>query len=469
MVRITTHACAEKLLADGFAAINKQFKLPAEFPPDVRAEVEAMKLSASLTLSDRRNALDLPLVTLDPPDSTDLDQAFCLEKSGDDIVLRYALADVAAFVATGSAIELEAWNRGVTIYGLAQKVPLYPFEISQRAASLLPDGPRPAILVSVKIDPEGNLKLGGIDRVLCRSRAKLAYPTVDLDQLPFVRQFARRMWLNEAKRGAIRFEFPEQEVVADSNAPGGVRLELRTPNFSEQVNATLSLAVNISIAELFLRHQTGLFRSMAEPEERAIKRLRFESHALAINWARKESINNLMRRLDPRKVNDKRFLMTVRRAGGRATYTPYCAEPLPRHFAIGAPYVHATAPMRRLADRYVLELAFRLANNLPVTEELSTAITNLPTTMEKGAGRARSVAQAVIDLIEAVSLQPRIGEVLQAEVVDAETKVVQPFDSAIRSRAAQLPSGVREGDIVRVRIDVADPLQRKVVLTSINA
>lgn len=463
---------AKKALAEGFASIAKQFQLPSGFAPGVLLAAEESshaigKNGRPIWEVDRRDATSVRLVTLDPATSTDLDQAFAIERDGDELVLRYALADVSAFVSTGGVIESEAWNRGVTIYGLSEKIPLYPKVISQNAASLLPDGPRPAILVSVAICPKGTVVLRSIERVVCASRAKLAYDTVDLKSIPFLKEFAQRMWTDEVFRGAIRVEFPQQEIVCDPLAPGGVRLELRARNFAESVNATLSLAANIAIASLFLKSQTGLFRVMDEPTDRALSQLRRTAHALGIDWPVNETLRDLQRRMDAKNMTHQRFLLEVRRAGGRASYATYDSEKKPWHAAIAAAYVHATAPMRRLADRYVLDLAYLLTNGQSVPIELTEKMRELPVVMGRGEGRASNVDRAVIDLLEAVSLQHRIGEILVAEVVDAEAGIVQTIDSAIRSKATQL-HGVENGAKVRVRIDYADPAKRMVRLTAVR-
>ena len=458
---------AELALADGFAAIEKQYSLPKGFPLAVLSAAEqAVDGKSHREDVARVVATDIPYVTLDPPTSTDLDQAFFLSRDGDEIVLSYALADLTRFVPEGGPVESEAWQRGVTIYGF-DKVPLYPPCISQRGASLLPDGPRPAVQVNVGISSQGDLRLRSIERVVCASRAKLAYTTVDLQAIPFLEQFAQRMWLNESKRGSVRFEFPHQEVVADDAAPGGVRLELKSPLYSENVNSSLSLAVNMVLGDLLMKSQVGLYRVMDEPASRAMDRLRREAHALKIPWAADETIKDVQRRLDPTNLVHQRFLLIVRRAGGRASYAAYSPDKVPWHAAIGATYVHATAPMRRLADRYVLDLACLLTKNEAIPDELLTKLNALPEVMAAGEGKAKGVDRAVIDLIEVVSLQGRIGEVLEAEVVDAEQGIVQTYDSAIRSRAAQLRD-VSNGDIVHVRIDKAELSTRQVVLTAIH-
>ena len=309
--------------------------------------------------------------------------------------------------------------------------------------------------------------LRSIERVVCASRAKLAYDTVDLKSIPFLEEFARRMWSDEVCRGAIRVEFPQQEIVCDPLAPGGVRLVLRARNIAESVNATLSLAANMAIASLFLKSQAGLFRVMDEPTDRAVSQLRRTAHALGIDWPVNETLRDLQRRMDAKNMTHQRFLLEARRAGGRASYATYDSEKKPWHAAIAASYVHATAPMRRLADRYVLDLAYLLANGQSVPTELTEKMRELPVVMGRGEGRASNVDRAVIDLLEAVSLQHRIGEILVAEVVDAEAGIVQTIDSAIRSKATQL-HGVENGAKVRVRIDLADPAKRTVRLTAVR-
>ncbi len=460
------HQAAERALAEGVAAIAKQYRLPNQFPPGVLQAAEDVVAQAHTRNDEARIvATDIPYVTLDPATSTDLDQAFYLSRDGDEIVLSYALADLTPFVPQGGPVESEAWQRGVTIYGF-NRIPLYPAVISQHAASLLPDGPRPAVQVNVSINSEGDLRLRSVERIICLSRAKLAYTTVDLHSIPYLEQFAERMSLNENRRGSVRFEFPQQEVVADEHAPGGVRLELRSPLYSELVNSSLSLAVNMALGDLMLKSKVGLFRVMDEPSTQAMERLRREAHALKIQWTNDETIKDVQRRLDPTNFVHQRFLLLVRRAGGRASYEVHSDEKIPWHAAIGATYVHATAPMRRLADRYVLDLACLLVKNQTIPPELRTKLNALPEVMSAGDGRARAVERAVIDLVEVISLQDRIGEVLEAEVVDAELGIVQTYDSAIRSRAAHL-ADVSNGDNVRVRIDKADLSTRQIILTAI--
>ena len=123
------------LLSEGLAAIREQFKVPATFPPPVLAAAEAAARRAPDQHADRTA---MPFVTLDPATSTDLDQAFTIEAAGSDLLLHYAIADVPWFVGDGDPIDLEAWNRGETMYLPDGKAGLYPPVLAESAASLLP-------------------------------------------------------------------------------------------------------------------------------------------------------------------------------------------------------------------------------------------------------------------------------------------------------------------------------------------
>ena len=117
-------------------------------------------------------------MTLDPATSKDLDQAFAIEQAGSDLLLHYAIADVAWFVEDGDALDIEAWKRGETLYLPDGKASLYPPILSEGAVSLLPNADRPAVVFAVRVAPDGAARLDGVERAIVRSSAKLAYDTV---------------------------------------------------------------------------------------------------------------------------------------------------------------------------------------------------------------------------------------------------------------------------------------------------
>src|SRR5207342_913758 len=173
--------------------------------------------------------------------------------------LRYAIADVGWFVPDGGPVDTEAWTRGETIYMPDGKISLYPPVLCEGAASLLPDGDKPAILFIVRIASDGAASLDGVERAIVRSRAKLGYATVRPEDLPAgFDELSRRIAAAEDARGASRVDPPQQQV---SEGPGGgFCLEFRPMSAAEQANASLSLAANLAVADALYSHGTGLFR-----------------------------------------------------------------------------------------------------------------------------------------------------------------------------------------------------------------
>ena len=141
-------------------------RCPHRFPADVLAAAEAAARRAPTGHVDRTATR---FVTLDPATSTDLDQAFAIERAGGDLLLHYAIADVAWFVDDGDAIDAEAWRRGTTLYLPDGKAGLYPPVLSEGAASLLPGGPRPAVIFTVRVAPDGAVHLDGAERAVIQS------------------------------------------------------------------------------------------------------------------------------------------------------------------------------------------------------------------------------------------------------------------------------------------------------------
>lgn len=452
------------LLAEGLATLRTQFQVPASFPAPVLAAAGA---AAQRAPTDHVDWTERPFVTLDPADSTDLDQAFAIEAAGADWLLHYAIADVGWFVAPGDALDAEAWVRGVTTYLPGGKAGLYPPVLAEGAASLLPDGPRPAVVFTVRVDPDGETVLDGVTRAVIRSRAKLAYENVrDADLPPGFLAIADRIELAEARRGAARVDPPEQQVERGSDGKFALRFRPLLP--SETRNAALSLACNLAVAKLLLEHQTGLFRVMAGPDPRSEARLRQTARAFGLTWPDAAPLAQFEKLLDPADPRHAAFMLAVRRAGQGASYAPYAPGNPPWHAAIAAPYAHATAPLRRLADRYVIEAALALANGRALPDAISAAFPLLPVAMQRGDARAGQVERAVVDLAETAILAGREGELFDAVVTDLgeQGARIQLCDLPVVARTTA--HGVVPGDRLRVKLESADPETRRLAFRRVQ-
>lgn len=445
-------------LVGGLAAIRQQFAVPDGFPPAVLAAAEAATRKAPADHVDRT---EVPFVTLDPATSMDLDQAFAIERSGNDLLLHYAIADVAWFVEDGDPVDREAWQRGTTLYLPDGKAGLYPPVLSEGAASLLPGVPRPSIILTTRVDADGYVRLESAERALISSRAKLAYDKVLATELPpDFDEFARRIEAAEIRRGAARVDPPEQDV--EPVGDGRYELMFRPRLRAEDRNAALSLAANLAVADALLAARTGLFRVMPEPDSKAVQRLRQTAKALGLTWPDAETLVAFDKTLDPADSRHAAFMLAVRRASGGAGYVPYREGIVPWHAPMAATYVHATAPLRRLADRYVLRAVLAVANGQPVPTPVSDAFERLSPVMAKADARDGQIDRTVVALAESVMLRGQEGTVFEAVVTDMDEHGlrIQLRDWPIVARVRGL--GAEPGDAIKVSLTAVDPQRRTI-------
>ena len=460
---------------EGFAQLRTDFEIPGVHPPEVlrAAEAAAARPFDVVQAGGRApgrwqhvDRTDRAFLTLDPASSTDLDQAFAIESAGDDVLLHYAIADVGWFVRPGDPIDREAWKRGVTVYLPDGRAGLHPERIAEDAGSLLPGAPKPAIVFTVRVASDGSVSLDGAERAMIRNRAKLAYSTVTPGDLPpAFPELSRRIEQAERQRGAERIQWPEQEVV---RAGRGYTLRFRPRNDAEQQNAAMSLASNMAVADALWDAETGLFRTMPPLDDRHIGRLRHTARAFGLDWPRDVPLGEFERSLPVGDPRTSAFQLAVRRASGGASYTPYSdfggdgprdggvRDGKPWHAALAATYVHATAPLRRLADRYVIEAALAVANGREVPGEIEAAFDELPAAMGRANSLANRVDRAAIDLAEAILLDGRAGEVFEAVVTDEDDRGarIQICDPAVVTRT--VARRVDPGDEIRVKLTGVD-------------
>jgi exoribonuclease R len=462
----------EPLIA-GFAAIRAELGLPDSFPPDVeRAAGEAVAVPVDQPRADLRA---LPFLTIDPPGAMDLDQAMHLSRDGDAYLVRYAIADVGAFVRPGSPLDLESHRRGATLYAPDARVPLYPATLGEDAASLLPDVDRPAVVWSLRLAPDGELVETRVERATVRSVARLDYAGAQrgLDDgsgdpmLALLRDVGRLRIEREVARGALRLGVPEQEVSAD--ASGRCSLHYRVPLPVETWNEQISLLTGIAAAALMLDGAVGLLRTLPEPPKGAVQALRHSASGLGVGWPADVPPAAFIRSLDPAVPAQAALLDVATSLLRGAGYVAFDGSVPPAdargHAGIGAPYAHVTAPLRRLADRYVNEVCLALCAGTDVPGWVRAALPVLPEEMTSADRLARELERAVVDRVEAEVLVPLVGSEFDAVVVDTDDRgaTIQLAEPAVRARLDDHQA--RPGERVRVRLDSADPTARKVVFS----
>ena len=445
----------------GLRALRTELKVPGAFPAPV--EAEAARAAGSWARTGRVDATDLALVTLDPAGSQDLDQAFLLERLGDGFRLHYAIADVAAFVAPGGAVDTEAHQRGETLYLPDGRVPLHPPVLSENSASLLPKQERPAVLWRIDVDSVGDAQAVEVRRAIVRSTAQLDYESLQRaggTTYRLLDKFGRLRQERERSRGGVSLQVPEQEVQGNG---AGWTLTYRAPLPVEDWNAQMSLLTGMSAAQLMLDAGVGLLRTMPPPDDATVRSLRRSALALGISWPEGTSYADVVRGLDASEPTHAAFLRLASVLFRGAGYVAFDGTPpaLTTHSAVAAPYAHATAPLRRLADRYVSEVCLAICAGVEVPPWVRTDLATLPEVMAAADRRAHEVDRAVVDLAETLVLKDRCGEVFRGVVVEqGPNGQVQLRDPAVRAplEGDHLPLG----DEVDVRLESVDVIRRRV-------
>lgn len=452
-------------LVDGFERIRRELEVPDAFAPEVEAAARTRR-PLSPELPDRR---DLALVTLDPLGSRDLDQAFAIARRASGYTVFYAIADVASFVTPGDPVDVEAHDRGVTLYSPDRRTPLHPDVIGEGMASLLPGEDRPSVLWEIDLDADGAVVDTRVARALVRSREALDYgavqETLDAgsadDVLVLLREVGRLRIAQEAARGGLSLDLPTQKVVV---ADGSARLEYVTPLPVEGWNAQLSLLTGLEAARIMEAGGIGILRTLPPPDPRTLDAIRRSARALGVPWARDRSFPEFVRGLDRSSRAAAALLAQVARALRGAGYLVFDGQ-VPRydrHDALAAPYAHVTAPIRRLCDRYANEVVLALTAGLRPPAWAVDALPDLPRTMASARQRERALSNACLDFMEAVVLDHREGEVFPATVtnIDDRGAVIQVCEPAVLAR---MDAGGRTlGEELDVRLVEADPAARAV-------
>ena len=465
-VRLATPRPTE--LETSLTELRRQLKIPAGYPDEVLADAKRAVGALELPEADETA---VEFVTIDPPESKDLDQALHIERRGSGYRVRYAIADVAAFVAPGSPLDEEAHQRGVTLYAPDGNARLYPPELSEGAASLLPGELRPALVWTMDVDETGEGTDVHVRKARVRSRRKLDYGGVQqaLDDgsadevLRLLREVGILRQQREARRGGVSLQLPEQEVVP---AETGYALTYRAPFPVEGWNAQISLMTGMAAAELMLEGEVGILRTVPAPDPERLERFRHTAKALGVLWPEKTSYPDFVRMLDANVPRQAALLATaagVMRGSGYTAFdrdAPSHAE----HAALASTYAHTTAPLRRLVDRYVGETCIALSEGRTVPEWVAAELPSLPEVMRLADGRASQYEAGIVSAVEAALLEGSVGKTFDAVVIavdrDRAAGSVELRDPAVTARCDG--PGLPLGEPVRVRCTLADVMQRQV-------
>jgi exoribonuclease R len=451
-------------LGDALAAIPVGLKISRAFPADVQAEADAAAAHPQLPELDHT---DVPFVTIDPAGSMDLDQALFLERAGTGYRVRYAIADVPSFVVPAGPLDAETRRRGQTIYPPDGAIPLHPLVLSTGAASLLPGQVRGAFVWDFALDAAANVTSTLLHRARIRSTAQLDYVGVQNaiddgtadENLALLKEIGLKRIALEIARGAANLTLPDTEVtdVDDGSGHPAYQLVRRRPQPSEDWNSQLSLMTGMAAAELMIGAKVGILRTMPEPEQWAVNRFRKQTMALGRPWPDEQRYGEYLRALD---TADPKQLAIMHAAGALfrgAGYTAFDGD-VPVGLvqaAVGTSYTHATAPLRRLVDRFVLVVCEAIASGADIPAWAREALPTLPGLMQHSGEITSLFEHRAIDTVEAAVLSSRVGDVFDATVISLSKTggSIQLTEPAV---TAHCNGALVDGSVIRARLVQAD-------------
>ncbi|MGN7976765.1 RNB domain-containing ribonuclease [Microbacterium sp. 22195] len=453
-------SASQSELAAALAALRAGIESPVEFSPEALAEAEST--TPEVPDLDLR---EVPFVTLDPAGSKDLDQAMHLSRAGSGYQVRYAIADVPGFVRAGGALDAEARQRGQTLYLADGNIPLHPKVLSEGRASLLADQERPALVWTFVLDSAGAVTDFRLERALVRSRAQLDYVAaqelLDAGQegpLSLLGEIGGLRQQQEQQRGGASLNLPDEEVVQKPD--GSYDIERRSPLPIEDWNAQLSLMTGMAAAELMIGAKVGVLRTMPQPDDQAFSRFRRQTEALGRPW-KDGRYGDYLRGLDkndPMTLPVLEAAASLFRGAGYVTFDGTVPAGDLEQAAIGAPYAHATAPLRRLVDRWSLAICEAVSQGRPAPEWARESLPQLPDVMQQSAQRASTLNGETIDRVEAALLHPLVGKSIEATVIElrGESRAAVQIAEPAVTASAPVRAGTAPGDTVTLKLTSVD-------------
>ena len=346
-------------------SIMKKYKLVQEFPAAVLQEAERVsKLKIEKAMYNRVDLRGLPIITVDPADARDLDDAISLVDNPDGtMTLGVHIADVSEYVTADSLLDKEAYRRGTSVYFPDRVLPMLPTQLSNGVCSLNPNEPRLTLSVLMTLDQKYNLVKHEIKKSLIQSVTRFSYDEVQaiLDgqqdhqhrtMLLRMAEITQKFEHDRQARGEITFNVPEPKIVLDSN--GQIASVYSQPhNLSHRIIETFMILANEVVAEhCYKLHLPFVYRIHEKPD--SLKVIRFLSTLTPFNIRHQIDFENptgfqYQNMLE--QITDENVKIIVSslalRSMQKAKYDPHCVG----HFALGATYYcHFTSPIRRYPD-----------------------------------------------------------------------------------------------------------------------
>ncbi len=405
--------------------------LPHEWPADVEQQIRG--LHAEVPESAKQGRVDLrnlPLLTIDGEDARDFDDAVFCERRGDGFRLLVAIADVSHYVQVNSALDLEARNRGTSVYFPDRVIPMLPEVLSNGLCSLNPQVDRLCMVCDMQVSAAGKVGRARFYEGVMRSAARLTYTKVAgmlvensktlraeyaplLPHLENLHDVYRVLSGARARRGAIDFDSTETRVIFDADHRiTAIRPLLR--NDAHRLIEECMIAANVEAARFLEKNRIpALYRVHAGPEADGLQELRafLATLGLTLGGGMKPEAMLYARLLNKVRTRPDRMLIetVLLRSLSQAVYSPVNIG----HFGLAlGHYAHFTSPIRRYPDLLVhrgIRHVLRGGSARNFHYSLSQ-MENLGSHCSMTERRADEATRDALDWLKADYMQSRVGE-----------------------------------------------------------
>jgi ribonuclease R len=345
-------------------SIIRKYHLPTEFPRDVLDKVKGIPETIDVRQLEGREDLRKEfIVTIDPDDARDFDDAIHVERIGSGWRLGVHIADVAAYVEPDSPLDREARRRGNSVYLPDRVIPMLPERLSNGVCSLNPGVDRLTHSAFIHFDKHGTAKSARFARSVIRSVHRLTYkqayailtaaPSDELGKrLHLAWELAALLRQKRFERGALDLDFPEVKVWVNK-AGHPIKLERVENDKSHQLIEEFMLVANEAVArELKKRAIPTIYRIHENPEPE--KLAEYREFVLGFNY----KVGDLTHRAELQRLlasfrgkpEEQPLKVALLKSLKRARYSP---QPLGHYGLAKANYLHFTSPIRRYADLVV--------------------------------------------------------------------------------------------------------------------
>src|SRR5436190_1585445 len=416
-------------------SIIRKYHLPTEFPRDVLDQAKGIPETVDARQFESREDLRREfIVTIDPDDARDFDDAIQVEKTGSGWRLGVHIADVAAYVEPDSPLDREARRRGNSVYLPDRVIPMLPERLSNGVCSLKPGVDRLTHSVFIHFDKHGNAKSARFARSVIRSAYRLTYkqayailtaaPGDQLgERLHLAWELAALLRQRRFEHGALDLDFPEVKVWIDKNGHP-VKLERVENDKSHQLIEEFMLTANEAVArELKKRAVPTIYRIHENPDPE--KLAEFREFVLGFNY----SVGDVTHRVELQRLlaairgkpEEQALKVGLLKSLKRARYSP---QPLGHYGLAKANYLHFTSPIRRYADLVVHRALGR-----------DTAGTRGRPARSAGAPRHPDMAE-IASIAEHISVTERTAA--DAEIDAVQMKKLEFFQRQLDARNPQI-------------------------------